>query len=130
MDKYGVIHESWAPFGECRNGLFENETLKKIGAKHGKTTAQVMLRWNIQRGVVVMPKSTHKERMIENFNIFNFEFKKEDMKKIESLDAQNSLFFSHYDPNMVEWFAKMVEERKKNNDISKEKKELVKSISS
>lgn len=122
LDKYGVIHESWAPFGEGRDGLFENPVLKKIGKKYGKTTAQIMLKWNIQRGVVVIPKSTHKERMEENFNVFDFELSKEDMQKISKLDNQKSLFFSHYDPAMVEWFAKMVEERKHNNDSSKEKK--------
>lgn len=122
LDKYGVVHESWAPFGEGRNGLFENETLKAIGLKYNKTTAQVMLRWNIQRGVVVIPKSTHLDRMKENFNVFDFELSQEDMQEIASLDTQNSLFFSHYDPAMVEWFAKMVEERKHNKDSSKEKK--------
>lgn len=122
LDKYNVIHESWAPFGEGRNSLFDNLVLKEIGDKYGKTTAQVMLRWNIQRGVVVIPKSTHKERMMENINVFDFTLSAEDMEKINSLDTGNSLFFSHYDPSMVEWFAKMVEERKSNNDSSKEKK--------
>lgn len=122
MDKYNVIHESWAPFGEGRNGLFDNKVIKEIGEKYNKTSAQVMLRWNIQRGVVVIPKSVHKERMIENFNVFDFELSEEDMKKIAGLDTQSSLFFSHYDPSMVEWFAKMVEERKKNHDSSKERK--------
>lgn len=112
LDKYGVVHESWAPFGEGRNGLFENEVLKEIGKKYGKSTAQVMLRWNIQRGVVVIPKSTHKERMIENFDVFDFKLLDADMNKIKSLDQQNSLFFSHYDPKIVEWFAGLVEERK------------------
>ncbi len=112
LDKYGVVHESWAPFGEGRNGLFENEFLKEIGKKYGKSTAQVMLRWNIQRGVVVIPKSTHKERMIENFDVFDFKLSDADMNKIKSLDQQNSLFFSHYDPKIVEWFAGLVEERK------------------
>ena len=122
LDKYNVIHESWAPFGEGRNSLFDNLVLKEIGDKYGKTTAQVMLRWNIQRGVVVIPKSTHRERMMENINVFDFTLSAEDMEKINSLDTGNSLFFSHYDPSMVEWFAKMVEERKRNNDSSKEKK--------
>lgn len=122
LDKYGVVHEGWAPFGEGRNGLFENPVLKKIGENHGKTTAQVMLRWNIQRGVVVIPKSVHKERMAENFNVFDFSLSEEEMKEIAMLDTQNSVFFSHYDPAMVEWFARMVDERKHNNDSSKEKK--------
>lgn len=122
LDKYSVVHESWAPFGEGRNGLFENEVLKNIGNKYNKTPAQVMLRWNIQRGVVVIPKSTHLERIKENFEVFDFELSQEDMQKIEKLDTQKSLFFSHYDPEMVEWFAKMVEERQQNKDSTKEKK--------
>lgn len=122
LDKYNVIHESWAPFGEGRNGLFENPALKEIGKKHNKTTAQVMLRWNIQRGVVVIPKSTHIERMQENFDVFDFNLSEDDMQEISKLDTQNSLFFSHYDPAMVEWFAKMVEERKQNKDCTKENK--------
>ena len=121
MDKYGVQIEAWAPFGEGRGGLFENETLKAIGAKYGKTTAQVMLRWHIQRGVVVIPKSTHKERMAENLNVFDFALSAEDMAAIAALDKNESSFFSHYDPAMVEWFVNMVEERKKNKDCSKEK---------
>lgn len=122
LDKYGVVHESWAPFGEGRNNLFNNETLVEIGKKHGKTSAQVMLRWNIQRGVVVIPKSTHKERMEENFNVFDFSLSDEDMEKIAQLDTNKSLFFSHRDPGMVEWFARMVEARRINKDCSKEKK--------
>ena len=122
MEKYGVAHEAWAPFGEGRGGLFENETLKAIGGKYGKTTAQVMLRWNIQRDVIVLPKSTHKERMIQNLDVFDFKLSDEDMAKIAALDTNTSSFFSHYDPNMVEWFVNMVEERKKNHDSSKEKK--------
>jgi 2,5-diketo-D-gluconate reductase A len=122
MDKYSVQIEAWAPFGEGRGGLFENPVLAEIGAKYGKTTAQVMLRWNIQRGVVVLPKSTHKERMAQNLDVFDFVLSDEDMQKIAALDTKTSSFFSHYDPNMVEWFAKMVEERKKQHDSSKEKK--------
>ena len=93
-----------------------------IGKKYNKTAAQVMLRWNLQRGVVVLPKSTHKERMEQNFNVFDFSLTEEDMQKITAMDTQTSAFFSHYDPNMVEWFAKMVEERKQQHDSSKEKK--------
>ena len=122
MDKYGVQIEAWAPFGEGRGGLFTNETLVNIGNRYGKTSAQVMLRWNIQRGVVVLPKSTHRERMIQNLDVFDFTLTDEDMAAIAALDTATSSFFSHYDPNMVEWFVKMVEERKKNNDSSKEKK--------
>ena len=122
MDKYGVQIEAWAPFGEGQGRLFQNEALAAIGAKYGKSTAQVMLRWHIQRGVVVIPKSTHYERMVENFNVFDFTLTDEDMAAIAALDKKQSSFFSHYDPNMVEWFAKMVEERKHQHDSSKEKK--------
>lgn len=122
MDKYGVAHVSWAPFGEGRNGLFENPILVQIGEKYNKTAAQVMLRWNIQRGVAVIPKSVRVERMKENFNVFDFSLSDEDMSKIAKLDTEKSLFFSHYDPAMVEWFARMVEERRNNKGCSKEKK--------
>ena len=122
MDKYEVQIEAWAPFGEGRGGLFENPVLTAIGEKYGKTSAQVMLRWNIQRGVVVLPKSTHIERMEQNFNIFDFTLSDEDMTAISKIDTQTSSFFSHYDPAMVEWFAKMVEERQTQHDSSKEKK--------
>lgn len=122
MDKYGVQIEAWAPFGEGRGGLFENDVLKNIGAKYGKSTAQVMLRWNIQKGVVVIPKSTHYERMVENFNVFDFALTDDDMSAISALDKKESSFFSHYDPAIVEWFVKIVEERKNNNDSSKENK--------
>lgn len=122
MDKYGVQIEAWAPFGEGRGGLFENDVLRKIGEKYGKTTAQVMLRWHIQRGVAVIPKTTHRERMEENFNVFDFSLTDKDMKEIAGLDKNQSSFFSHNDPAMVEWFVKMVEERKSQHDSSKEKK--------
>ena len=121
-DKYDIRLEAWAPFGEGRNGLFENEVLKAIGQKYGKTTAQVMLRWHIQRGVIVIPKSVHKERMIENFNVFDFALDENDMNQISQMDTATSAFFSHQDPAMVEWFVKMVEERKSQHDSSKEKK--------
>ena len=120
-DYYGAYRALEELYGEGRGGLFENETLKAIGAKYGKTTAQVMLRWHIQRGVVVIPKSTHKERMAENLNVFDFALSAEDMAAIAALDKNESSLFSHYDPAMVEWFVNMVEERKKNKDCSKEK---------
>lgn len=122
MEKYGVQIEAWAPFGEGRGGLFTNETISEIAAKHNKTVAQVILRWELQRGIVVIPKSVHKERMKENFDVFGFELSEEDMKTMASLDKKESSFFSHTDPNMVEWFVQMVEERKRNNDYKKEKK--------
>ena len=121
-DKYGIQLEAWAPFGEGRKGTFENDTVKAIGAKYGKTSAQVMLRWHIQRGVVVIPKSTHAERMAENINVFDFELTTDEMSRITALDTTESSFFSHQDPVMVEWFVKMVEERKRNNRSEKEKK--------
>ena len=122
MEKYGVQIESWAPFGEGRNGLFSDSVLAKIGAKYGKTTAQVMLRWQMQRGIIAIPKSTHIERMEENFNVFDFELSDTDMTEIAALDKKTSSFFSHQDPNMVEWFVTMVDLRKQNHDASKEKK--------
>ena len=108
MEKYGVKHESWAPFGEGRNGLFADATLAEIGSKYGKTTAQVMLRWQIQRGIIVIPKSTHKERMAENFDVFDFALSAEDMERIAALDRKQSAFFSHQDPATVEWFVGVI----------------------
>lgn len=121
-DKYNIRLEAWAPFGEGRRGTFDNPVIGKIGEKYGKTAAQVMLRWNIQRGVVVIPKSTHIERMEENFDVFDFTLSSEDLAVIAALDTNKSSFFSHQDPSMVEWFVGMVEERKKRRDCSKEEK--------
>ncbi|MFQ6832330.1 aldo/keto reductase [Butyricicoccus pullicaecorum] len=112
MDKYGVQMEAWAPFGEGRGGLFENPVLVQIAEKYKKTTAQIILRWHIQRGVVVIPKSTHKARMEENLNVFDFVLEQTDLNRISKLDKKQSSFFSHSDPSMVEWFVRMVEERK------------------
>lgn len=122
-DKYGVSVEAWAPFGEGRGDMFELPELKAIGAKYGKTVAQVILRWHIQREITVIPKSTHIDRIKENFNVFDFELTDDDMMAIAKLDKKQSSFFSHTDPNMVEWFVKMVEQRKSNNDCRKENKE-------
>ena len=113
-DKYNVQLEAWAPFGEGRGNTFENEVIKAIGEKYEKTTAQIMLRWNIQRGVVVIPKSTRFERMVENIDVFDFELTADDMNAISELDTATSSFFSHQDPAMVEWFVSMIEERKQN----------------
>lgn len=113
-EKYNVQLEAWAPFGEGRRNTFTNEAIVEIGEKYGKTAAQVMLRWHIQRGIVVIPKSVHYERMEENFQIFDFELTEDEMNKIAELDTATSSFFSHQDPAMVEWFVKMVEERKQN----------------
>ena len=96
--------------------MFENVTLKKIGEKYNKSVAQVILRWLIQRGVIVVCKSTHIERMEQNFDVFDFELSKEDMEEIRKLDSNDSLFFNHQDSNMVEWFDKMIEERRSKMD--------------
>jgi diketogulonate reductase-like aldo/keto reductase len=103
MKKYGVQHESWGPFAEGRKDMFTNPVIKTIGDKYSKSVAQVILRFLIQSDVVVIPKTTHKERMIENLNVFDFSLKEEDMNAITSLDTQESVFFSHYDPAMVEF---------------------------
>lgn len=112
MKKYGVVHEAWAPFGEGRGGMFTEPVIQGIASRYGKTTAQVILRWELQRGIVVIPKSVHKERMEQNFAVFDFTLSEEDMAAMASLDKKTSSFFSHTDPNMVEWFVKTVEERK------------------
>ena len=102
MEKYGVQHQSWGPFAEGRKDFFTNPTLVGIGAKYGKSAAQTALRFLIQSNVVVIPKSTHKERMEQNFNVFDFTLSAEDMAAIQALDEGESLFFSHYDPATVE----------------------------
>lgn len=114
MKKYGVQIEAWAPFGEGREGTFDDPVLKGIGEKYKRTAAQVILKWELQRGIVVIPKSTHKNRMKENFDVFGFTLSEEDMQAIASLDKKRSLFFSHTDPETVEWFVKMVAVRRKN----------------
>ena len=107
MEKHGVKMEAWAPFGEGRNNLFTNETLVSIGKKYNKSSAQVMLRWLIQRGVIVACKSTHIERMQENINVFDFTLDASDMNAIRALDEKESLFFSHYDPAIAEMMIKL-----------------------
>ena len=103
MEKYGCRIMSWGPFAEGKNDFFNNETLAEIGRKYGKSVAQVALRYLLQRGVVLIPKSTHKERMKQNLDIFNFSLTEEDMTIIRQLDTKQSLFFSHYDPQTVEF---------------------------
>ena len=112
MDKYRIQAEAWAPFGEGRGGLFNDPVLAAIGKNYGKTPAQVILRWHLQRGVVVIPKSTHIERMRQNLDVFDFTLSPEDMAAIAALDKKQSAFFSHQNSNMVEWFVKMVDVRK------------------
>ena len=108
MKKNGTQIMSWGPFAEGKNDYFNNPVLKKIGEKYGKSVAQTALRFLLQSDVVLIPKSTHKNRMEENFNIFDFSLTDEEMKEIEGLDTGNSLFFSHYDPATVEWFMSLV----------------------
>lgn len=108
MKKNGTQIMSWGPFAEGKNNYFQNPVLNEIGAKYGKSAAQVALRFLLQSDVVIIPKSTHKNRMEENFNIFDFSLNEEDMAKIEALDGGKSLFFSHYDPQTVEWFMSIV----------------------
>ena len=103
MKNYGTQIESWGPFAEGRGDMFTNPILSEIGKKYNKSTAQVILRWLIQRNVVVIPKSVHKERIIENFNIFDFELSEDDMNKIKSMDTGKSLFFSHSDVEIVKF---------------------------
>ena len=97
--------ESWGPFAEGRNNIFQNELLVSLAGKYQKTVAQVILRWLTQRGVVAIPKSVRKERIVENFNIFDFELSPEDMAAIVTLDTKTSSFFDHRDPNMVKFLS-------------------------
>ncbi|ABQ28516.1 aldo/keto reductase [Geotalea uraniireducens] len=103
LQENGVQIESWGPFAEGKNDLFSNELLTAIGSKYGKSVAQVVLRWLTQRSVVVIPKSVNKERIVQNFNIFDFKLSPEDMVAISTLDRRESSFFDHRDPEMVKW---------------------------
>ena len=106
-----VQTQSWGPFAEGKNDVFNNETLKTIAESHNKSVAQVILRWLVQRNIIAIPKSVRKERMEENFNIFDFKLSEAEMQTISTLDNKTSLFFDHRDPNMVKW----ISERKLNN---------------
>ncbi|HEX5280600.1 MAG TPA: aldo/keto reductase [Micropepsaceae bacterium] len=101
-DKYKIQTEGWAPFAEGQHDIFNNATLTSIAAKSGKSVAQVILRWHIQRQIVVIPKSVKKERMAENFSVFDFELSDEDMAAIKAMDRQTTAFFDHRDPKWVE----------------------------
>jgi len=101
MKEYNIQPEAWGPFAEGRNNIFQNEVLESIAEKHNKTVAQVILRWLIQRGIVAIPKTVHKERMVENISVFDFELDQEDMDRIATLDTKKSLFLSHNDPETV-----------------------------
>jgi len=103
LQEHNVQIESWGPFAEGKNNIFHNELLLSIGKKYNKSIAQVILRWLTQRGVIAIPKSVRKERMEENFNIFDFELSAEDMEAIKTLDTKTSSFFDNRDPAMVKW---------------------------
>jgi len=105
LEENNVQIQSWGPFAEGKNNIFQNEVLASIGRKYDKSVAQVILRWLTQRNVVAIPKSVRKERMAENFNIFDFELSSEDIQNIQTLDTNTSLFFNHRDPNMVKWLS-------------------------
>jgi diketogulonate reductase-like aldo/keto reductase len=105
LEAEGVQIESWGPFAEGKNGLFTNELLAGIGEKYGKSIAQVVLRWMIQRNVVVIPKTVSPDRMAENLDVFDFALTDDDMTRIATLDEGNSQFFDHRDPDMVRWLA-------------------------
>ena len=111
MVKRGVAQEAWAPFGEGMQNMFSNPTLARIGEAHGKSVAQVILRWLIQRDIVALPKSTHKERMEENLNIFDFRLSDSEMTTIAGLDTKTSMFFRHDTPEAVDRFVGYVKER-------------------
>ena len=104
MEKYGCRIMAWAPFAEGKNGLFTNPVLQEVGAAHGKTAAQTALRFLLQRGVVVIPKSTHRERMAENLAVLDFELSPAEMERVAGLELGHSLFLSHQDPEIVEQF--------------------------
>lgn len=108
MQPFGTAIMSWGPFAEGRNDFFNNETLKQIGAKYSKGVAQTALRFLIQKDAIIIPKSTHKERMQENFDIFDFELSADDISKIETLETNSSLFMSHQDPEMVKQFMQWI----------------------
>ena len=106
--KYGVQLQAWAPFAEGRNGIFDNTTLKTIGDKYGKSIAQVILRWLLQRGIVPLSKTENKERMLHNIDIFDFELNKDDMDKISTLDKKESSFFNHQEASSIEMLASLI----------------------
>lgn len=107
MKEKNVQMQSWGPFAEGRNNIFQNKVLQKIADKHQKSIAQIILRWLLQRNIVCIPKSVRIERLKENFNVFDFELSSEDMNLISTLDTKKSCFFSHYDPKIIEWLCSM-----------------------
>lgn len=107
MKEKNVQMQSWGPFAEGRNNIFQNEVLEKIADKYQKSIAQIILRWLLQRNIVCIPKSVRIERLKENFNVFDFKLSNEDMNLILTLDTKKSCFFSHYDPKIIEWLCSM-----------------------
>lgn len=105
LNENNVQLESWGPFAEGKNNMFQNEILLQIAQKYNRSVAQIILRWITQRGIVVIPKSVHKERMQENFKIFDFKLTEDDMEKIKNLDTKTSLFFDHRNPEIIKWMA-------------------------
>ena len=105
LQEHGVQHQSWGPFAEGRNNIFQNELLLSIGKKYQKSIAQVIIRWLTQRGIVAIPKSVRKDRIAENFNIFDFRLSEADMQLIHTLDQNVSAFFDHRDPAVIKWLA-------------------------
>ena len=105
MQELGVQVQAWAPFAEGRNNLFQNAVLVEMGARYGKTVGQVVLRWLIQRGIAALAKTVRKERMAENFAVFDFELSDADMAHMATLDTNTSSFFSHRDPAIVKWMS-------------------------
>jgi diketogulonate reductase-like aldo/keto reductase len=103
MKAHGVQHQSWGPFAEGKNNLFTDPVLSEVASNHAKSVAQVVLRWLVQSDVIVIPKSVRRERMEQNFDIFDFELTADDMKQIATLDTGETLFFDHHDPEMVAW---------------------------
>ena len=112
MIKNKVQIESWATFAEGRNGIFTNPVLEEIGRKYGKSTAQIMVRWQVQRGIVCLTKTVKPERMRENLDVFDFELSDEDMKAIAGLDTKTSLFFNHQDASTVDLFVNLIQQRR------------------
>ena len=112
MAKNKVQIESWATFAEGRNGIFTNPILEEIGRKYGKSTAQVMVRWQVQRGIVCLTKTVKPERMKENLDVFDFELSDADMKAIAGLDTKTSLFFNHQDASTVDLFVNLIQQRR------------------
>ena len=103
MRKYGCIPQAWEPLAEGKHGIFTHPVLTEIGKKHEKSAAQIALKWNVQRGVSILPKSVHQERMKQNFDIWNFTLSEEDMKKIDALDLKHSEIIDHNNPEIVKY---------------------------